>query len=129
MPGNYFKSGSWNICCDVCNRKVKSTEIQQRWDGLMVCKDDFELDHPQKYIRVRADGMAVPDIRERGGEIDVSPVCDYWSSSGLADFTVADCALADGNGATAERLIEMYRPSTSSVAAIAITGYSVAGVI
>ena len=95
MPGNYFKSGSWNICCDVCNRKVKATDIFKRWDGLLVCKDDFEQDHPQKYIRVQADGMAVPEIRERGGEINVGPACNVITSSAFADYATADCSRAD----------------------------------
>lgn len=47
----------------------------------------------------------------------------------MADYATADCALADGNGATPERLIELYRPGTSCIAAIAIAGLSITGVI
>ncbi len=130
MPGTYFKSGSHNIICDVCGGKFKFHQVKKRWDGLIVCKDDFENDHPQKYIRVRESGLAVPVIRDRPEDVFVEgPVCDYITSSGLADFTVADCAVTGGNGLTVERFIELYRPGTSSIAAIAIAGYSIAGVI
>lgn len=128
MPGTYFKKGSHNIICDVCGGKFKFNEVRKRWDGLIVCKDDFENDHPQKYIRVRESGLAVPEIRDRPGDVFTGPACDYWTASGLADYGTADCAVADGNGATVEKLIELYRPATSSVAAIAIAGFSIAGV-
>ena len=127
MPGTYFKKGSHNIICDVCGGKFKFQEVQKRWDGLVVCKQDFETDHPQKYIRVRESGLAVPVIRDRPEDL-FEYVCDPWTSSGYADFAEADCALADGTGISIERLIELFRPATSSVAAIAIAGYSIAGV-
>ena len=75
-------------------RKVKATEIKERWDGLMVCEDDYENDHPQKDIRVREDGKAVPIIRERGEGIDLL-VCNVITSSAFADYGTADCSRAD----------------------------------
>jgi len=128
MPGTYFKKGSYNGICDVCGFKFKFTELQKRWDGLIVCHKDFEQDHPQKYIRVRESGLSVPVIRDRPEDIFIGPACDVWTSSGLADFGTADCAIADGTGITVSRLIELFYPSTSSIAAIAITGYSISGV-
>lgn len=127
MPGTYFKKGSFNAICDVCGHKFKFTELTKRWDGLVVCKDDFENDHPQKYIRVRESGLAVPEIRNRPADIFVGPSCNVWTSSGLADFGTADCSVAD-NALDIRFLIDLFRPATSSVAAIAIAGYSVAGV-
>lgn len=130
MPGTFFKSGTWNAICDICGMKYKMSELQKNWAGLVVCHKDFEQDHPQKYIRVRESGLSVPVIRDRPEDLFVEgPVCDYITSSGLADFTVADCAVADGNGLTVERFIELFRPGTSSIAAIAIAGYSISGVI
>jgi hypothetical protein len=127
MPGTYFKKGSHNIICDVCGGKFKFSEVRKRWDGLIVCANDFETDHPQKYIRVRESGLAVPVIRDRPEDV-FTFVCDPWTSSGYADFTTADCAKADGTGISIERLIELFKPATSSIAAIAIAGYSIAGV-
>lgn len=127
MPGTYFKRGSHNIICDVCGGKFKFSEVRKRWDGLIVCANDFETDHPQKYIRVRESGLAVPVIRDRPEDVFV-PYCDIWTSSGRADFGTADCSQADNVSTSIERLIELFKPATSSIAAIAIAGYSIAGV-
>lgn len=43
--------GRFNIYCMSCNRKYKSNEILKRWDGLLVCKDDWEPRHPQDFVR------------------------------------------------------------------------------
>jgi hypothetical protein len=125
---NYYKAGTWNVHCDVCGFKFKSDKIRKRWDGLMVCQDDWEADHPQKFLRVKEDKQYVPFVREEPEENYIADFCDFWTSSALADFGVADCAYAGGNDSV-ERLIELYYPSTSSVAQIAIAGYSITGVI
>lgn len=94
MPSNYFKSGEWNIICDVCGFKFKASEIKKRWDGLLVCTSDYELDHPQKYIRVREDGQSVPYIRDEPEDTFLY-VCYIWGASAFADLAEADCARAD----------------------------------
>ncbi len=95
MPGTYFKSGSYNGICDVCGFKFKFTELRKRWDGLIVCNKDFENDHPQKYIRVRESGLAVPEARPRPEDVFIGPTCTLWGASGYADIAEADCARAD----------------------------------
>lgn len=126
MPGTYFKKGSWNAICDVCGGKYKMLELRKRWDGLVVCKDDFETDHPQKYIRVRESGLAVPEIRNRPQDVFVEgAVCNYITSSGLADIAVADCAQADGNGLTLQRFKELYAPLTNPYADIGAANFAI----
>ncbi len=58
-----YNSGDWWIRCDVCNRKVKASETKERWDGFRVCPDDFEVRHPQDFIRARQDKISVPFSR------------------------------------------------------------------
>jgi hypothetical protein len=128
MSNTYFKAGSWNAHCDVCGFRFKAYQLKKRWDGLMTCEKDFEQDHPQKYLRVSERSPAVPWVRKQSDDTLIGPACDFWTSSPMADFGVADCAYVGGN-TSIERLIEMFRPFTSSVAAIAITGYSIAGVV
>jgi len=60
---NYFKSGSWNIYCDVCNKKIKSGEAKQRWDGFIVCPEDWEPRQPQDFVKARVDKISVPFAR------------------------------------------------------------------
>lgn len=90
----YFKHGSWNIHCDVCGFKFKADEVKKRWDGLMVCSNDFEHDHPQKFLRVVEDKQTVPFVRKQNDDTFLN-VCYLWELSSYADLCTADCAKAD----------------------------------
>ena len=68
---NYYKPGCWNVICDVCGWKFKSDEVRERWDNLIVCKQDWETDHPQKYIRSRSDPKPVPFVRNEPEPIEI----------------------------------------------------------
>lgn len=46
MSKTYAKRGSWNSVCDVCGFEYKSHELKLRWDGMRVCKEDWEVRHP-----------------------------------------------------------------------------------
>ena len=63
MKKNHFISGEFNLLCDVCSKKIKSGEAKHRWDGLVVCPDDFEHRHPQDYVKARTDKITVPFTR------------------------------------------------------------------
>jgi hypothetical protein len=63
MSRNYYKSGEWNITCDVCSKKIKSGDAKKRWDGFIVCNADFEMRHPQDFVRPRQDKISVPFSR------------------------------------------------------------------
>lgn len=125
---NYFKHGSWNVICDVCGVRYKSDEVRKRWDGLIVCQQDWEPDHPQKYLRVQSDPKQVLFIRTEPADVFITTVCDYWSSSPMADFGTADCAYPGGN-TSVERLIELFYPDTRCVADIAIASRGIVGVV
>lgn len=118
-----YKAGSWNAICDVCGFKFKATEMQKRWDGLMVCSKDFEHDHPQKYLKVREDNTSVPWVRTRPADLFTN-VCYPWTSVGMADFGTADCARADIT-LSYETLISFGE--FSAIADIAISDNSIAG--
>lgn len=94
MTGVYYKKGSWNVHCDVCGFKFKSDEIRKRWDGLMVCDSDFEVDHPQKFLRVKEDKQTVPFVRKQADDT-YRTVCYLWEVSSYADLASADCATVD----------------------------------
>lgn len=44
-----------NVICDVCGRKFKSNMLQKRWDGYMVCSEDWEPRNILDFYRVRND--------------------------------------------------------------------------
>ena len=71
MSRNYYKSGQWNIICDVCSRKIKAGEAKKRWDGFIVCPADWEIRHPQDFVRTKQDKISVPFSRPIPQEIFV----------------------------------------------------------
>ncbi len=91
---NYYKSGSWNTICDRCGFKFKNDELRKDWAGLMVCDKDFELDHPQKYLRVYETGQAVPWVRDEPEDV-FQTVCYIYGIAAYADLGEADCMQAD----------------------------------
>lgn len=48
---NTWRSGKWKAVCDECGREYYNTELRMRWDKLMVCRDDYEVRHPQDFLR------------------------------------------------------------------------------
>jgi len=51
--GTYYKHGDRNAICDLCGFEYKLSQLRKRWDGLLVCRKDWEPEHPQNRIRIR----------------------------------------------------------------------------
>lgn len=88
--------GTWKSVCDVCGFWFASDQLKDRWDGLKVCRKDWEIKHPQLTIRVQPEHVAPlwtrpdpPDTFVDGTE------CTLWGRSAYADLAQADCAAAD----------------------------------
>jgi len=60
---NTYISGQFNVTCDVCSKKIKAEDAKQRWDGFIVCPDDYEQRHSQDFVRARQDKISVPFTR------------------------------------------------------------------
>lgn len=60
---NEYRHGDNNVICDVSGRKVKASETRKRWDGLVVCREDWEPRHPQDFVRGRRDRQVPSTIR------------------------------------------------------------------
>lgn len=102
MRTNWFKSGDWNSICDICGFKRKASQMQERWDGLMVCspvvkQGCWEIRHPQDLLKPIPDQQAVAWTRPPGNDIfleDTFLNTQGCSSTGVlsqADFGEADC--------------------------------------
>lgn len=87
-----YKAGLHLFVCDVCGFELTSDKKRKRWDNLIVCPDDWEPDHPQKYIRVQPDGQPVSDPRPEP-EDDFTVMCYMYASHPYADMAEADCAV------------------------------------
>lgn len=51
MAKSYLKVGDYNAVCDVCGGEFKASQLKKRWDGLMVCWQDWEARHPMDFLR------------------------------------------------------------------------------
>jgi hypothetical protein len=88
--------GTWKVVCDVCGFQFHSGVIKKRWDGLMVCHKDYELDHPQKFIRVRAESGSPSFVRPEPEPIYIN-YCNLEESQAIAGLGIAGCARAGYN--------------------------------
>lgn len=85
---DYLKLGDWNSICDICGFKYKASEMKKRWDGLMVCEFDWEMRHPQDFIRAVPDDQAVPWVRsDKDLGADGQPVLDVSPTYNLTAGT------------------------------------------
>lgn len=107
MSRNWYKSGEWNVVCMVCNRKIKSGSALKRWDGLIVCEDDYENRHPMDFLRARQERISVPFTSDTsydefcGPSYPPYPFCTPQGASGMVGFMMAGCmrpSLAFPNG-------------------------------
>lgn len=48
---DYLKLGDMNAVCDVCGFKYKMSQLRERWDGYLVCSEDWEPRHPRDFPR------------------------------------------------------------------------------
>lgn len=90
-PTRYVK-GQWKTVCDVCGMRYDSSQLQMRWDGLMVCNKDWEPRQPQDFVRAKVDIQAVPWTRTES--TDYTFVIDSTTKSAVAGVAVAGIAIA-----------------------------------
>lgn len=131
MPRNSVEWGNWNAICDICGFKFKASEMRKKWDGTMVCKQDYEIRHPQDFLRVRGDKPSVPWARPEPDDDFVS-ICYIWGRSAYADLAEADCMVADYAPLPFLELYELkwglpYPLTTPSAQASGIPGYAIPG--
>ena len=92
MGSNWkFSSGDWNVICDVCGRKMKASSSKKRWDGAIVCPEDYETRHIQEFLKVSPDKISVPYIRKVVPSFGTQ-ACTVASKHPYADYAWADCA-------------------------------------
>lgn len=65
--------GDWLAICDSCGRKFYASELRRRWDGYMVCDDDFEERQPQDFVRAVPDHQRVAWTRSEPSDVFVVP--------------------------------------------------------
>lgn len=64
---DYLALGDWNAICDVCGAKFKASKLLLRWDGMRVCKKDYEEKHPLTLARPLQEQATTPWSRPNTG--------------------------------------------------------------
>ena len=62
LKHSYISGSPWAIC-DECGLQYRRSQMLERWDGLLVCKKDWEPRHPQEFVRGKADRIHVQNAR------------------------------------------------------------------
>lgn len=95
MKKNHFISGEWNITCDVCSKKIKAHEAKQRWDGFIVCPEDYETRQPQDFVKAQVDKITVPFTRPIPAYVftDVPYICTIDGMTGIVGFAISGCSI------------------------------------
>ncbi len=79
-------SYEYNAMCDSCKFVYKASELRLRWDGFMVCKDDWEPRHPSDFYRPRNDVHKLPFTRSDAADTGLT-----WLAS-VSALTVTSAA-------------------------------------
>jgi len=88
MGGWTYDSGQWNVYCDVCKRKIKAGEAKHRWDGFIVCPDDWEPRQPQDFVKAKIDKIMVPFSRPTEVTANNIQYGNYDTISFVENFTI-----------------------------------------
>lgn len=89
----YWKEGGYKAICDSCGFEFKDSELQERYDGMMVCKEDWEPHHPsEKTIQIRSP-RALPWTRPEGTDqfIVSGSFCTPDGFNGTTDHGSSGC--------------------------------------
>jgi hypothetical protein len=77
MGARFWRAGDYWRVCDVCGFDYRASETLKRWDGLIVCHDDWEPRHPQDFVRGRADRQRVHEPRPQPTDTFVDTFRNY----------------------------------------------------
>jgi hypothetical protein len=82
----YIRGDFWRVC-DVCGFDYRASQTSKRWDGLIVCREDFEPRHPQDFVRGRIDRQNVPNPRPEGVPVFIGPLTTTMLAAAAAGAT------------------------------------------
>lgn len=65
-PG--YQAGNHWVECDICGSHIRSGDAMITWDNLVVCPDDWEIRHPQDFVRAQYDKIMTSEPRRSESE-------------------------------------------------------------
>lgn len=94
MRNTWYKTGDWNSICDVCGFKFKASELKERWDGMRVCKDDWEPRHPLDLVPPIRPEPVLPWTRPEATDVFVDAnYCTPQGKQAISNYGTAGCAI------------------------------------
>ena len=69
-----YRAGDNWVVCDVCGCDVYASEAKERWDGLVVCRQDWEPRQEQDFVRARQDKIAADGLVRPAGPDDYDSI-------------------------------------------------------
>lgn len=85
-PGNHW------IACDRCGCDIRAEDAKKEWTGLWLCPDDWEIRHPQDFVRGRYDEIAAAEPNRpeptdifTDKDVDLPDTPDYEIPDGTFD--------------------------------------------
>ena len=88
MADNYKPGDHW-VIDDQTGQKVRASETQRQWNGLVVDRRNFETRHPQELIRARREQLQVKDPRPRPIDLIIGPLTTTVATAAAAgDSTI-----------------------------------------
>jgi len=124
MPTTTFKKGDWVSICDRCGKKFHASQLKKDWQGLYLCKDDWETRQPQDFLRGVKDDPSVawtrpeqPDTFIFNNTVNLALNSeDFTASSYYSDAAVAVNTDTAPDGALSADTITDNEVSITSVA-------------
>jgi hypothetical protein len=107
-----YDKGDWIADCDVCGRKYKASQLQQRWDGLYCCHQDWEIRQPQDFVRGVPDNQLAPWTRPEPSD-NFIPITYGPISTGPFNMSVS-------NSVTLGIRYIVYNPNVEAINASAL---------
>lgn len=135
---SYIAGDFWRIC-DRCGFRYRASQTFQTWDGLYVCRDDFETRHPQDFVRGTRDNQVVPHARPEPLTSIIGPLSSTLTVALVAGDTTLNLAssvrflagdriaLLLDNGDSEQHYINTVPTATSITVTLAVTGPAAIG--
>ena len=89
----YYKKGGFWAICDVCGFKYRASQMRERWDGLMVCPDDWNPRQPQDFVKGVPEDTTTPWSRTRVPDTFISGTCTLAGRSCIPAYAVPGCSI------------------------------------
>lgn len=89
-PG-YIPGDHW-VECDVCGFEYRHSVMKERWDNLVVCPQDYEVRHPQDFVRGREEDQNAKGLqRSQTNEAFIDNPC--FDHSAIPNKMIPGCIL------------------------------------